>query len=234
MNNKFDALKDDDSGDHDQDQGSPKDSEKENNEDEHQEQNSAKKKQMVVPGAGEHPLQYNYTFWYSRRNPGRPASTQSYEQNIKQIGSFASVEQFWRFYSHMIRPGDITGHSDFHLFKEGIKPMWEDDANKMGGRCIIRLRKGLASRCWENLILAMLGEQFMVGEEICGAVVSVRFQEDIISIWNKTAGDRSTTTRIRDTLRRVLNLPPNTLMDYKTHNDSIKYSLGRLPWSDES
>lgn len=40
----------------------------------------------------------------------------------------------------------------------------------------MRLRKGLASRCWENLVLAMLGEQFMVGEEICGAVVSIRFQ----------------------------------------------------------
>lgn len=52
----------------------------------------------------------------------------------------------------------------------------QDDANKSGGKWIIRLRKGLASRCWENLILAMLGEQFMVGEEICGAVVSVRFQ----------------------------------------------------------
>lgn len=40
---------------------------------------------------------------------------------------FAStqVEQFWRFYSHLIRPGDLSGHSDFHLFKEGIKPMWE-------------------------------------------------------------------------------------------------------------
>ncbi|XP_041848857.1 eukaryotic translation initiation factor 4E type 2 isoform X1 [Melanotaenia boesemani] len=215
-------LKDDDSGDHDQDQSSPKDSEKEKAEDDDKEQNSTKKK-MVVPGAGEHPLQYNYTFWYSRRTPGRPASTQSYEQNIKQIGSFASVEQFWRFYSHMIRPGDLTGHSDFHLFKEGIKPMWEDDANKMGGKWIIRLRKGLASRCWENLILAMLGEQFMVGEEICGAVVSVRFQEDIISIWNKTASDQATTARIRDTLRRVLNLPPNTIMEYKTHTDSIKY-----------
>ncbi|KAK2538487.1 hypothetical protein Q9233_002347 [Columba guinea] len=131
------------------------------------------------------------------------------------------VEQFWRFYSHMVRPGDLTGHSDFHLFKEGIKPMWEDDANKNGGKWIIRLRKGLASRCWENLILAMLGEQFMVGEEICGAVVSVRFQEDIISIWNKTASDQATTARIRDTLRRVLNLPPNTIMEYKTHTDSI-------------
>uniref|UniRef100_A0A3Q1CLC6 Eukaryotic translation initiation factor 4E family member 2 n=1 Tax=Amphiprion ocellaris TaxID=80972 RepID=A0A3Q1CLC6_AMPOC len=145
------------------------------------------------------------------------------DEDKEQNTSKKKVEQFWRFYSHMIRPGDLTGHSDFHLFKEGIKPMWEDDANKMGGKWIIRLRKGLASRCWENLILAMLGEQFMVGEEICGAVVSVRFQEDIISIWNKTASDQATTARIRDTLRRVLNLPPNTIMEYKTHTDSIKY-----------
>ncbi|KAA8587307.1 hypothetical protein FQN60_016169 [Etheostoma spectabile] len=150
-------LKDDDSGDHDQDQGSPKDSEKEKAEDEDKEQNISKKK-MVVPGAGEHPLQYNYTFWYSRRTPGRPASTQSYEQNIKQIGSFAS-----------------------------------DDANKMGGKWIIRLRKGLASRCWENLILAMLGEQFMVGEEICGAVVSVRFQVCVfVMCWGRTSLEKNT------------------------------------------
>ncbi|XP_062260566.1 eukaryotic translation initiation factor 4E type 2 isoform X2 [Platichthys flesus] len=240
-------LKDDDSGDHDQDPGSPKDGEKEKSEEEDKEQNARRK--MAVPGAGEHPLQFNYSLWYSRRTPGRPASTQSYEQNIRQIGTFASVEQFWRFYSHMIRPGDLTGHSDFHLFKDGIKPMWEDDANKMGGKWIIRLRKGLASRCWENLILAILGEQFMVGEEICGAVVSVRFQEDILSIWNKTASDQATTARIRDTLRRVLNLPPNTIMEYKTHTDSIKHntfelcimnddvlhphwqSMGRLPWT---
>ncbi|XP_069430816.1 eukaryotic translation initiation factor 4E type 2 isoform X1 [Ovis canadensis] len=227
MNNKFDALKDDDSGDHDQNEenSTQKDGEKEKTE--RDKSQSSSKRKAVVPGPAEHPLQYNYTFWYSRRTPGRPTSSQSYEQNIKQIGTFASVEQFWRFYSHMVRPGDLTGHSDFHLFKEGIKPMWEDDANKNGGKWIIRLRKGLASRCWENLILAMLGEQFMVGEEICGAVVSVRFQEDIISIWNKTASDQATTARIRDTLRRVLNLPPNTIMEYKTHTDSIKMP-GRL------
>lgn len=53
---------------------------------------------------------------------------------------------------------------------------FEDEANQKGGKWIVRLRKGLVSRCWENLILAMLGEQFMVGEEICGAVVSIRFQ----------------------------------------------------------
>ncbi|XP_071376116.1 eukaryotic translation initiation factor 4E family member 2 related sequence 1 [Centroberyx affinis] len=183
--------------------------------------NNNNRRKTVSPGSGEHPLQYNYTFWYSRRTPSRPASSQSYEQNIRQIGTVASVEQFWKFYSHLVRPGDLTGHSDFHLFKEGIKPMWEDEANRRG-KWIIRLRKGLASRFWENIILAMLGEQFMVGEEICGVVCPYAFQEDILSIWNKTSSDQTTTSRIRDTLRRVLNLPPNTIMEYKTHNDSLR------------
>uniref|UniRef100_A0A3B4YCM2 Eukaryotic translation initiation factor 4E family member 2 related sequence 1 n=1 Tax=Seriola lalandi dorsalis TaxID=1841481 RepID=A0A3B4YCM2_SERLL len=138
------------------------------------------------------------------------------------ISILFNVEQFWKFYSHLVRPGDLSGHSDFHLFKEGIKPMWEDESNRNGGKWIIRLRKGLASRFWENIILAMLGEQFMVGEEICGAVVSIRFQEDILSIWNRTSNDQMTTSRIRDTLRRVLNLPANTIMEYKTHNDSLR------------
>ena len=76
--------------------------------------------------------------------------------------------------------------------------MWEDDANKNHGKWIIRLRKGLASHRWENLILATLWRQFMVGEEMCGAEISVRFQEDIISIWNKTASDPATTAQIQD------------------------------------
>uniref|UniRef100_A0A2I2YYJ2 Eukaryotic translation initiation factor 4E family member 2 n=1 Tax=Gorilla gorilla gorilla TaxID=9595 RepID=A0A2I2YYJ2_GORGO len=209
MNNKFDALKDDNNRDHDQNEESStqKDTEKEKTQ--WDKNKSSNKRKAVVPGQAEHPLQYNYTFWYSRRNPGCPTSSQSYEQNIKQIGTFASVEQFWRFYSHMVCPKDLTGHR--------IKPMWEDNANKNGDKRIIWLRKGLISRCWENLILAMLGGKFMVGEEVCGAV---------------TASDQATTTRIRDTLWRVLNLSPNTIMKYKTHTDSIKmvyqYPLGGI------
>ncbi len=98
----------------------------------------------------------------------------------------------------------------------------KDEANRYGGKWIVRLRKGLSSRCWENLVMAMLGEQFMVGEEICGAVVSIRYQEDILSVWNRSAGDIGVRNRIRDTFRRVLNLPPGTTVEYKAHNDSIK------------
>ena len=35
---------------------------------------------------------------------------------------------------------------------------------------MIRLKKGLASFYWEEIVLAIIGEQFDVGNEICGAV----------------------------------------------------------------
>jgi translation initiation factor 4E len=59
----------------------------------------------------------------------------------------------------------------------------------------------------------------MVNDEICGAVVSVRYSEDTISVWNRTASDTTATTRIRDTLKRVLNLPPNTIIEYKVSKE---------------
>jgi hypothetical protein len=35
------------------------------------------------------------------------------------------VEQFWSLYSWLVHPSELTGHCDYHLFKDGIKPMWE-------------------------------------------------------------------------------------------------------------
>ncbi len=66
-----------------------------------------------------------------------------------------------------------------------------------GGKWIIRLKKGIASRYWEDLLMAILGDQFDVGDEISGAVISIRQNEDILSLWNKSADDGRTNLRIR-------------------------------------
>ncbi len=44
----------------------------------------------------------------------------------------AQVEQFWSYYAHMTRPHDINSHAYIHLLKDGIRPLWEDEANKNG------------------------------------------------------------------------------------------------------
>jgi hypothetical protein len=59
------------------------------------------------------------------------------------------------------------------------------------------------SLCISYQLLAILGEQFIVGNEMCGVVISIRPTEDIISLWNRTASDNSITARIRSELPLV-------------------------------
>ncbi|MPD02788.1 Eukaryotic translation initiation factor 4E type 2 [Portunus trituberculatus] len=35
---------------------------------------------------GDHRLQFTYNIWFSRRAPGKQATTQNYDQNLKLIG----------------------------------------------------------------------------------------------------------------------------------------------------
>jgi translation initiation factor 4E len=106
------------------------------------------------------------------------------------------------------------------------KPVWEDPLNITGGKWIIRLRKGVADRLWEDLVMAVIGDQFdecgsgsggatpnggesgggeeATGEEdsahfpeICGCTISVRQYEDIISLWNRYEVDFKVREKIR-------------------------------------
>ncbi|KAF7635590.1 Pept_C1 domain-containing protein [Meloidogyne graminicola] len=181
--------------------------------------------QLFVPSnplhSDEHPLEHSYIFSYFMRPQGK-FDPEDYAIFVQPVARISSVEQFWLIYRFIKRPSDLNEKVDFHLFKEGIKPVWEDPANRNGGKWILRLKKGLSSRIWENLLLAMIGEQFLVGGEVVGAVCSVRNQEDIISLWNRSSNSSPVTNRIRDTLRRVLNLPANAILEYKRHDDCLK------------
>lgn len=56
----------------------------------------------------------------------------------------------------------------------------------------MRLKKGVADRYWEWLLMAIVGDQFLeAGEEVCGIVLSVRSGEDVFSIWTKNDGGRN-------------------------------------------
>lgn len=142
-----------------------------------------------------------------------------YENSIKTVATVKTVEEFWTTYDHLVRPNDLPTTTDYHFFREGIKPTWEDPGNARGGKWIVRLRKGLASRYWEETLLALIGGQFqgIPDGEVCGAVVSIRYGEDIVSVWNKTADDREITERLRDAIKKILQLPSNVHMVSDIH-----------------
>jgi translation initiation factor 4E len=138
------------------------------------------------------PLRYSWVVWY------RPPTSKNsdYEKSIQPLCRMETVNHFWTIYTHMKRPSQLLTVSDYHFFREGIRPVWEDDANKKGGKWIMRLKKGVCDRYWEDLLMAMVGDQFNeASDEVCGAVLSVRAQEDVLSIWTKNDGGRNVKIR---------------------------------------
>ncbi|KAJ1720167.1 hypothetical protein LPJ53_005171 [Coemansia erecta] len=185
-----------------------------------QQQHQSQYQGQSMDVAGEHPLTYAWTFWFMHRMPGHKID--DYEAAMIKIASFASVESFWAVYSHLKRPDEVPTITDYHMFRQGVRPVWEDPANVSGGKWMIRLKKGLSSRLWEKLAMAVVGDVFGVGDEICGIVLSIRNSEDILSLWNKNALDSRTNAHIRDMMKFSMNLPIECIMEYKAHNDSLK------------
>ncbi|MCJ1330780.1 hypothetical protein MMC10_007467 [Thelotrema lepadinum] len=164
----------------------------------------------------DHPLKASWVVWY------RPPTSKNadYEKSIKALASFSTVESFWAVYTHLKRPSTLPSVSDYHIFKKGVRPVWEDEENKRGGKFVVRLKKGVADRYWEDLLLAIVGDQFgEAGEEVTGAVLSVRSGEDVLSVWTKLDGGKN--IRIRETIRRLLSFPSDTQLVFKSHDSSI-------------
>ncbi len=102
------------------------------------------------------------------------------------MATVGTVEEFFAVYQHLKRPSTLPLVSDYHIFKKGIRPVWEDEDNKYGGKWTVKLKKGVSDRYWEDLLLAIIGDQFSeTTENICGAVLSVRNGEDLLSIWTR-------------------------------------------------
>lgn len=142
----------------------------------------------VLSAPGEHGLKSTWIVWYRPPTP----KYSDYEKSTVPLASINSVESFWAVYSHLKRPSLLPTVSDYHIFKKGIRPVWEDEANKRGGKWIVRFKKGVSDRYWEDLLLAMVGDQFAeAGDEVCGAVLSVRGGEDVLSVWTRIDGGRN-------------------------------------------
>ncbi|KAJ3848346.1 translation initiation factor eIF4e [Lentinula lateritia] len=90
-----------------------------------------------------------------------------------------------------------------------IKPMWEDPANASGGKWVLTMRNNpeLLDRCWGWLCMALAGEELEKGgDEICGAVVSLRAKVDRIQVWTRRKDDVEKLNAIGKKLVKLLDV----------------------------
>lgn len=100
-------------------------------------------------------------------------------------------------------------------------------------------------RLWEDSILSLIGDQFDEEEGIVGMVLSVRGQEDILSVWSDREREGGSGPELFDTVRSVtqlsyykdlsnqfrilrdklitlLGLPSTTVCDYKSNRSQLE------------
>jgi hypothetical protein len=55
----------------------------------------------------------------------------------------------------------------------------------------------------------------------------MRQKKDCISLWHKTSSDTEACERVREGMRKVLNLPSHIQMEYRNHKDVLHWTRER-------
>ena len=175
-------------------------------------------------------LKNKFSFWYRISDDlyltKQPIDKKEYENQVKKIAEFDTIEDFWAIFQHLRKPDSCKPGIEFQMFKSSIKPMWEDENNKDGGRFSIKLRKDFTTIIWEEMIFALIGDVLPneVKEQINGIVVTSRKDFNTLQIWIKSFEQKSN-SNIEKCIRDLLQIPPEVNLEFKQFFKNNKSNL---------
>jgi translation initiation factor 4E len=130
---------------------------------------------------------------------------------------------------------ELALKSDYHLFKQGVRPEWEDLQNKHGGKWAFQFKDKRATpidEIWLQVMLAAVGET-LEGEdsdEIMGVVVNVRKGFYRIGLWTRSVGKggkggsaengKEVLMGIGRRFKDVMNIQNNEMVEFSGHADA--------------
>jgi translation initiation factor 4E len=167
------------------------------------------------------PLHNKWVMWFD--NPKTAKLGDSWMDNLQNTkGTFETPAQFWAMYNNLKPASKLSMGSNYHLFKDGIEPMWEDPQNQNGGKWVFTIFKKdpkirRIDEWWLFTCLSLIGETLdLHGDQVCGAVVSIRKQQDRIALWLKT-DDGELASQIGARWKLAMSIPNS--LKYQVHRD---------------
>ncbi|CAH1453042.1 unnamed protein product [Lactuca virosa] len=88
-----------------------------------------------------HKLEKKWTFWID--NQSKPKQGAAWGNNLRKVYTFQTVEEFWCLYDQVFKPSKLPANADFHLFKAGVEPKWEDPECASGGKWTVTSSRSL-------------------------------------------------------------------------------------------
>jgi len=177
-----------------------------------------------------------WTLWYdSHLKKGLHAD--EYLKSVKQAGTFQNLPTFWSCWNEALQLCNLGDGSDvnYHLFKQGIKPIWEDPKNNKGGKFVIITPRSnsleTTVKQWVSLMLTILLGEWGLEDEICGAVLSVRSWGNVFSIWNRNARNKDKISTLGLRLKEMFEMEH---VKYQRHQSKMDDNRKKRYHSDDS
>nr|1RF8_A Chain A, Eukaryotic translation initiation factor 4E [Saccharomyces cerevisiae] len=163
-----------------------------------------------------HPLNTKWTLWYTK-----PAvdKSESWSDLLRPVTSFQTVEEFWAIIQNIPEPHELPLKSDYHVFRNDVRPEWEDEANAKGGKWSFQLcGKGAdIDELWLCTLLAVIGETIDEDDsQINGVVLSIRKGGNKFALWTKCE-DKEPLLRIGGKFKQVLKLTDDGHLEFFPH-----------------
>ncbi|WVQ64502.1 uncharacterized protein L199_002669 [Kwoniella botswanensis] len=182
------------------------------------------------PASGRHPLRQDWSISYVHRPPGAKVE---YEKEIRKVATFGSIESFLHLYSHITPPNELPPVTDILVFvsRIGRPGVWEEMRD--GGKFTIRLVHPITPLLFENLLLALIGDQFDESDNVVGCVLSVRQAEDILSVWVEEESDSVRSGALKEKILTLLSLPSTTSCEYRA-NRALLEATSKPPYNNNN
>ncbi|EAS29346.3 eukaryotic translation initiation factor 4E-1 [Coccidioides immitis RS] len=184
-----------------------------------------------------HPLMNEWTLWFTKPPSGKG---DNWNDLLKEVVTFNSVEEFWGVYNNITPTSELGLKADYHLFKKGVRPEWEDQQNKHGGKWSFQFKDKRSvpiDELWLHSQLAAIGETLENDgdNEVMGVVVNVRKGFYRIGLWTRTVGklipgsDGRSAEKSQEILKaigrrfkEVLRLKDTDQLEFSGHTDSAQ------------
>ena len=151
------------------------------------------------------------------QNKSKQEEKEFFEKIIK-IADVENMSEFWQVFQHLKKPNQCPIGTDYHIFKKGIIPMWEDEKNKHGGKLSVLLTWKLTNIIWEEATFNFAKGLLPHYEYINGIVISMRPKFAVLSFWIKT-NTSSAVEKIRNALSVMLQAPSPNCIDFIPFNN---------------
>lgn len=138
---------------------------------------------------------------------------QEFFEKIIKISDVSNIQEFWEVFQHLLKPNQCPVGSDYHIFKKGIVPMWEDKLNKDGGKLSVLLTWKYANVIWEEVTFNFARGLLPYYDYVNGIVISNRPKFLVLSFWIK-CGNNVLIEKIRSALSGFLQAPSSNCFDF--------------------